>query len=34
MRLLDEDPELRSAENAELRGAVDRMKRVVTGEVG
>jgi ATP-dependent DNA helicase RecG len=33
MRLLDEDPELRSEEHAELRSAVNRMKRVVTGDV-
>jgi ATP-dependent DNA helicase RecG len=33
MAVLDADPHLESDENRELRGAVNRMKRVVTGEV-
>ena len=33
MAVLDADPHLESEENRELRGAVNRMKKVVTGEV-
>ena len=33
MQVLDADPHLESDENRELRGAVNRMKKVVTGEV-
>jgi hypothetical protein len=33
MAVLEADPHLESDENRELRGAVDRMKKVVTGEV-